>query len=194
MNKSESKYYNTACLMDEALLQLLEKKDFDYITVKEICVKAGVNRSTFYLHYENMNDLLQESLTYLFSRFKEKYDKMPIDNSNLSTCPLEDLYLITPKYIKPYLEFIKENKKIFLTAIVKPTVFSISSQYDAVYKAIFNPILSRFGVPEKERRYIMSFYISGMHSVIIQWVKGGCKDEIDFIAEFLIKYTLKYKI
>ncbi len=194
MNKSESKYYNTACLMDEALLQLLEKKDFDYITVKEICVKAGVNRSTFYLHYENMNDLLQESLTYLFSRFKEKYDKMPIDNSNLSTCPLEDLYLITPKYIKPYLEFIKENKKIFLTAIVKPTVFSISTQYDAVYKAIFNPILSRFGVPEKERRYIMSFYISGMHSVIIQWVKGGCKDEIDFIAEFLIKYTLKYKI
>lgn len=180
--------------MDEALLQLLEKKDFDYITVKEICVKAGVNRSTFYLHYENMNDLLQESLTYLFSRFKEKYDKMPIDNSNLSTCPLEDLYLITPKYIKPYLEFIKENKKIFLTAIVKPTVFSISTQYDAVYKAIFNPILSRFGVPEKERRYIMSFYISGMHSVIIQWVKGGCKDEIDFIAEFLIKYTLKYKI
>lgn len=194
MNKSESKYYNTACLMDEALLQLLEKKDFDYITVKEICVKAGVNRSTFYLHYENMNELLQESLTYLFSRFKEKYDKMPIDNSNLSTCPLEDLYLITPKYIKPYLEFIKENKKIFLTAIVKPTVFSISTQYDAVYKAIFNPILSRFGVPEKERRYIMSFYISGMHSVIIQWVKGGCKDEIDFIAEFLIKYTLKYEI
>ncbi len=136
MNKSESKYYNTACLMDEALLQLLEKKDFDYITVKEICVKAGVNRSTFYLHYENMNELLQESLTYLFSRFKEKYDKMPIDNSNLSTCPLEDLYLITPKYIKPYLEFIKENKKIFLTAIVKPTVFSISTQYDAVYNVI----------------------------------------------------------
>ena len=52
MNKSESKYYNTALLMDEALLLLLEKKDYDYITIKEICEKAGVNRSTFYLHYE----------------------------------------------------------------------------------------------------------------------------------------------
>lgn len=48
MNKSQSKYFNTACLMDEALLSLLQKKDYTYITVKEICEKAGVNRSTFY--------------------------------------------------------------------------------------------------------------------------------------------------
>ena len=47
MNKSESKYFNTALLMDEALIQLLEVKDYEYITVKEICEKAGVNRSTF---------------------------------------------------------------------------------------------------------------------------------------------------
>ena len=67
MNKSESKYYNTACLMDQALLLLLEKKDFDYITVKEICEKAGVNRSTFYLHYETIDDLLMESIDYLLN-------------------------------------------------------------------------------------------------------------------------------
>ena len=40
--------------MNEALLILLEKKNYEYITVKEICEKAGVNRSTFYLHYETM--------------------------------------------------------------------------------------------------------------------------------------------
>ena len=34
MNKNESKYFNTALKMDEALLTLLEKKDFDFITVK----------------------------------------------------------------------------------------------------------------------------------------------------------------
>ena len=47
MNKSESKYFNTAEKMDRALLTLLEKKDLPYITVKEICAEAGVNRSTF---------------------------------------------------------------------------------------------------------------------------------------------------
>ena len=44
--------------MDEAFLSLLEKKDFEYITVKEICAAAGVNLSTFYLHYETLGDLL----------------------------------------------------------------------------------------------------------------------------------------
>ena len=50
MNKQESRYAYTASLMDEALLLLLEEKEFDRITVKELCQKAGVNRTTFYLH------------------------------------------------------------------------------------------------------------------------------------------------
>ena len=36
MNKNESKYFNTAIKMDEALITLLEKKDFDYITINDI--------------------------------------------------------------------------------------------------------------------------------------------------------------
>ena len=36
MKKSESKYFNTAVRMDRAFLELLEKKDMEYITVKEI--------------------------------------------------------------------------------------------------------------------------------------------------------------
>lgn len=51
--------------MDQAFLALLEKKDFAYITVKEICEVAGVNRSTFYLHYETVGDLLSESIEYM---------------------------------------------------------------------------------------------------------------------------------
>ena len=51
MKNHESKYYNTALLMNEALLILLETKEYEFITIKEICEKAGVNRSTFYLHY-----------------------------------------------------------------------------------------------------------------------------------------------
>ena len=54
MNKNESKYFNTAKKMDDALLSLLEKKTFEYITIKDICEEANVNRSTFYLHYDNI--------------------------------------------------------------------------------------------------------------------------------------------
>ena len=64
LNKAESKYFSTAVKMNEALIECLEKKDFEYITVKEICEKAGVNRSTFYLHYETITDLLKECVEY----------------------------------------------------------------------------------------------------------------------------------
>ena len=60
MNKSESKYFNTAEKMDKAFLELLQRKDFSFITVKEICEKAGVNRSTFYLHYQDQSALLED--------------------------------------------------------------------------------------------------------------------------------------
>lgn len=55
--------------MDAAFLELLGKKDFSYITVKERCETAGVNRSTFYLHYETIGDLLAESVDYMNDQF-----------------------------------------------------------------------------------------------------------------------------
>ena len=72
MNRSESKYFNTARLMDEAFIELLARKDLEFITVKEICQKAGVNRSTFYLHYETIGDLLAESVENLNQDFFER--------------------------------------------------------------------------------------------------------------------------
>ena len=73
MNKSESKYFHTAERMDEALLSLLLEKDFEYITVKDICARAGVNRSTFYLHYENTTDLLAEAVAMIHGRYQRKF-------------------------------------------------------------------------------------------------------------------------
>lgn len=48
---------------DDALISLLEIKSFEFITIKDICKLAKVNRSTFYLHYENLNDLLEEVIS-----------------------------------------------------------------------------------------------------------------------------------
>ena len=114
MNKSESRYFVTAAKMDRAFLELLEKKDLPYITVKEICEKAGVNRSTFYLHYETIGDLLAESAEHINEDF---LNCVRIDSgdfaSKLHNCPIEELYLITPEYLIPYLTYISENRRRF---------------------------------------------------------------------------------
>ncbi|MBR4409779.1 MAG: TetR/AcrR family transcriptional regulator, partial [Firmicutes bacterium] len=54
MNKHQKKYSNTAIKMNQALISLMEKQTFDSITIKALCEKAGINRSTFYSHYQNL--------------------------------------------------------------------------------------------------------------------------------------------
>lgn len=108
MNRNESRYFKTAAKMDEAFLRLIEEKDLEFITVKEICNKAGVNRSTFYLHYETIDDLLSESLEYMnghFLDFMGQKDSAFIER--ISQCQKEELYLVTPKYLEKYLEYVK---------------------------------------------------------------------------------------
>ena len=118
MNKNESKYFNTAIKMDEALITLLEKKDFEYITIKEICNVAGVNRSTFYLHYENTSDLLKETTRYIIDKHLTYYK---IDKEHISlqfdTCKREELLFITDEYLTPYLTFIKDNQRLFKVSV-----------------------------------------------------------------------------
>ena len=191
MNKSESKYFNTSRLMNQALLKLLEEKEFEYITIKELCQKAGVNRSTFYLHYENMNDLLVERLDYMLQKFYDHYNDEKFNLNIIKSLDNNDLILIKPKYIIPYLEFVKANKKLFLVATNNPVLFDVYKTFEKMYKDIFSPILDKYNVLENEKKYILAFYLNGLHSIIIEWIKTDCKDSIDYICSLFIKYIIR---
>ena len=189
MNKSESKYFNTAVRMDKAFLELLSKKDFEYITVKEICEKAGVNRSTFYLHYETIGDLLEECISYVNEHFSSYFKNInherfkDIDNMSFS-----ELYLMTPEYLMPYLSYIKENKKLFLTALQKFTPLGLERNYKKMFDYIFNPILDKFSIPENERKYVMAFYIEGIIAIIKEWLKSDCKESVEYMIKIILRH------
>lgn len=188
MNKNESKYFNTALLMDEALIHLLTKKDIEYITVKEICEKAGVNRSTFYLHYENIDDLLEETMEYInknfLNYFNEDTDKFI---GKMKDLPLKSLNLVNEKYLTPYLNFIKENKKIFKASFSNPKVMQCFYRYNSLEKYIFEPIMDRFNIPDNEKKYLISFFIQGIIAIIRTWVNGDCQDSVENIKRIIIK-------
>ena len=187
LNKSESKYYNTACLMNEALILLLEKKEYSFITIKEICEKAGVNRSTFYLHYETMDDLLFETIEYVGKKIHKKFNNKVLDKQTIKNSKLEDLFLVTPEYLLPYLEFLRENKAIYKIAYSQPNVLKEKNIVSHLFKNIFEPILDRFLVPREEQKYMMSFYLNGMSAVMIEWIRNDCKTEIQTILNILMK-------
>ena len=84
MAPTDSKYFRTAERMDQALLRLLERKDFPLITVKELCREAEVSRSTFYLHYETVADLLSETADALLRQFLDSMGRRPRTSSKAS--------------------------------------------------------------------------------------------------------------
>lgn len=189
MNKQESKYYNTALLMDEALLLLLEKKEYEFITVKEICEKAGVNRSTFYLHYESIDDLLYETIEMINRRISEKFNNAKI---NISSLTKDSLFLIEDKYLIPYLECIKENKKIYKIIHNNPFLFKNQEVFKKMYDTFFKTILDKYEVPIDEQEYIFSFYSFGLVAIVQKWIDNDCEDDIDKIRE-IMKKVIKSK-
>lgn len=187
MNKNESKYFSTAELFDEALISLLEKKDIEYITIKEICEKAGVNRSTFYLHYENISDLVNECMNYINKKFIAHFNETEKDFINkLNTSTLEDLNLIRTEYLRPYLTYLKENKNVFKASFKNPTSMNADKRYSNLEKYVIYPIMDRYEIPEEKRRYILAFYLDGIVSILRKWIQSNCEYPLEEIESIII--------
>ena len=186
MDKQESKYFNTATKMDLALISLLKEKPFDYITVSEICKTAGVNRSTFYLHYETVADLLAETTRYLLDDFLSYFS---VDTQSvaliLMDCELEELVFICDKYLSPYLSYVKDHKELFSTALLHNKALGFEDVYQRMFENIFNPILERFHYPPDNRQYVMLYYLNGINAIIAEWLKNGCDKSIQEISQII---------
>ena len=188
MNRSESKYFNTARRMDEALLSLLEEKDFAYITVREICARAGVNRSTFYLHYESMSDLLRETVEMIDERFRASVADATNDKTGgeqLAGLPREELFLLTDRRLLPYLDFIKRNRRVYAVLHAHAELFGVEKTYELFFRSVFSLILSRYGISEEKHAYMMAFYRHGLAAILMRWVQTGCETPAEEIAALI---------
>ncbi len=195
MNKSESKYYNTSHLMNQALIELLNKKDYEFLTIKEICKKAGVNRSTFYLHYDNIDDLLSETIENLNKDFVACFNENERDiTKKINDDDKQKLILITPNYLLPYLNHVKEHKVVYQVSFKHPTLMQSIEKYNYLQNKILFPIFNSFNINENERKYISAYYISGVYAIVNEWIKGGCKDDINSICDLIIKCVRPFQV
>lgn len=186
MNRSESKYFRTALCMDEALIALLKTRDLEYITVKEICEKAGVNRSTFYLHYETVADLVSETEDMINQRFLSYFtQEEETFVRGIEDRELKDLVLITREYLLPYLRFVEENRNIYRAAFRNPAEARVKKRYSYVKQYIIEPILKRFGVPQGLWGYYTVYYVEGTMAIVKEWLCSDCRDPIETIASVI---------
>ena len=173
MNKSESKYFNTALRMD-------------YITVKEICYQAGVNRSTCYLHYETMADLVNETLEMINQRFLSYFPQQEeAVLGDMGSREREELVLVTREYLLPYLRFIRDNKKVYRAAFRNLRSMQAYARYGELKQHILGPILERFEIPAAHRPYYIAYYVEGIAAIIKEWLRQDCGDEVEMIADII---------
>ena len=71
--KMDRRVRKTKAQLREGLARLMQKKSIKEISVKELVDEVDINRSTFYLHYETISDLLSESVNYLNDQFLAYY-------------------------------------------------------------------------------------------------------------------------
>ena len=87
MNKVEQtnqRVMITKKLLKDALLHLLENKPISKINITELCKAAGINRSTFYAHYEIPHDVLTDIEHDLMDELTELLQALKIKNIRTS--------------------------------------------------------------------------------------------------------------
>ena len=60
MKKTDTRVQYTKSKLRSSVLEILQEKPIENITIKEVCDKAGLNRGTFYLHYDSPSALLKD--------------------------------------------------------------------------------------------------------------------------------------
>lgn len=178
--KYEITSWNTKKALAESLKKIMRKKNFSKITVSEIVSDCGVNRKTFYYHFEDIYALLKWML--------EAEAIEVVKHFNLIVDYEEAILFI--------MNYIEENDYI------------ISCAYDSIgrdemkrfFFADFNDLVaSIIDNAEKEvgksldddyKNFLCSFYTEALAGILIDWIKNRKEQNRQQVMEFLVK-TMK---
>lgn len=160
----------------EETLRLLRKNTLQGVTVKDITSNLGLSRSTFYLHYENVSDVIDDVENIIISDLSRIIFKHSSGNY------LEGLYE-TGNYLKDNATKIQ-------------TVVDVSqSHFTYKIKKTFEPIVVQTIAPhlrgdEKTKKYIGIFLFSAGVGVFRAWCDSGYEVPIeDLIKTFVINFS-----
>ena len=172
----------TKNLFKKALISLTETESYSIITVKEIVNEADYNRSTFYKHYldkeDLLGDLIQDIILGLEKSVEVSFKKYAYDE--MAHLKKQDLKLF---------DFIYQNKRVF--SLWKQSDLSQDLTMrctQAIYQKLYGIWIDKN--PDKERQAesasrIMSYQIMG---IIYGWLINGLQTEPTIIADEFIQF------
>ncbi|MCM1412667.1 MAG: TetR family transcriptional regulator C-terminal domain-containing protein [Lachnospiraceae bacterium] len=150
----------TKALLLKGLMQLMETKDIKDISVKELSDLVDINRSTFYLHYSDIYDMLDQIENELFVEFNDILDR---------TICREFEPVSAQTALFEIFSFLERHRDVAKTIIGPHGDLSfVNRMRDLVKERIHNLLDSN--QPRGDYAYIEAFVVSGCVGVIETWL------------------------
>lgn len=171
--KNNQRFRQTEIRMEHVMLELMKHYDFEKITVKKICEKAQVNRSTFYAHFIDLYDML---------------DKMELELSKelLASYQFEqDDQIFSETSFMKFLEHIKKHSYFYKINLQNRKSFPIEQGFDKVWNIIKHHCALAGINNEDEIMYYLISFQAGFTMILKHWVDTDCVMENKKIASII---------
>ncbi|MEW9675093.1 TetR-like C-terminal domain-containing protein [Lentibacillus sp. L22] len=176
MNKKldRRKKYTRQVLKD-SLIAILKSKPISAITVKEICEQADINRSTFYTHYKDQFDLLEQIEEEIITDLNAYLNQYNFELEQEALQMTEKL-----------LEYLVSKYEIIQTLLNEHTAHSFEQRVmDVARSFLIQSLVNNDDVDADISEYAITFLISGSIYVIKQWVANGMDESPKRIAQLI---------
>lgn len=176
--KEDRRVKRTKKNLRDSLFTLLEEKNINQITVTELTTLADVNRSTFYLYYNDIFDMMDKIQQEIYAVFVETVVNFKND--------FEDIESIIA-YCSRFLEFCKENYSVCRFITRNDCNNHLAEKIKLAVRCVI-PDSAVYYPDNDPRSYLTTFAISGMLATILEWMNNGMKIPVEDMARFL-SYT-----
>ncbi len=158
------------------LLEIMETDPANRITVTEICGMLDINRSTFYSHYESIEDVLAEIEDELMDEITAKIRSNQGKDFN---SVLNEVSAGISANKKIYQILVKSHTGRF-TWKLSETITNLLSIENR--EADWKPRL------KYSREYIKAFMVSGLIGLLLEWLKHDCTDTMPAVSREMQRY------
>ena len=146
----------TKNVIKDAILELMEKKPFDKITITEVCKQAEINRGTYYLHYYELTEVLDELIEDAFSDTEVHSGNLDMaDRYAESSCPNFSL-----------CQIIRHSTKYRALFFDDSLTTRIIGRIEKLHKAEFvADTTARYNISQEQAEAIFLFQTNGCFAI-----------------------------
>lgn len=172
--KTDRRVRRTRALLINSLISLLEEKSFKDITVKDLCDAADINRGTFYLHYRDIYDMIEQIEQDIMNQFEALISQHSPEE--LSEDPYSLIYDI--------FQFTAENADLCKTLLSQNGDISFLVRIKNLFRERFIQIWisSLEETNHSQLEYSYNFIAAGYVGLIESWLFAGRPESLEEMA------------